>query len=77
MLGACLVVQLVTGLVMARAYCVSTDLAFASVDAINREVWFGWFFRFLHANGASAFFICLYAHMMRGLYYNGYRSYEV
>jgi len=41
MLGACLVVQLVTGLVMARAYCVSTELAFASVDAINREVWFG------------------------------------
>lgn len=41
MLGLCLVVQLVTGLVLARAYCVSTELAFASVDAINREIWYG------------------------------------
>lgn len=77
MLAACLGVQLVTGLIMARAYTASTELAFGSVDAINREVWFGWLFRFLHANGARAFFICLYGHMMRGLYFNGFRSYDV
>lgn len=69
--------QLVTGLVMARAYCASTELAFSSVDAINREVWYGWLFRFLHANGARMFFVCLYAHLMRGLYYRGFRSHDV
>jgi len=77
MLAVCLVMQLVTGLVMAGAYCGSTELAFCSVDSIMREVWFGWLFRFLHANGASAFIACLFAHAGRGLYFNGYRSGDV
>jgi ubiquinol-cytochrome c reductase cytochrome b subunit len=77
MLGACLGVQLITGLFIAGSFCGSTDLAFSSVDSIMREVWFGWLFRFLHANGARFFFICLYAHTARGLYFNGYRSSDV
>lgn len=77
MLGACLVVQLLTGLILASRFRASTELAFNSVDALNREIWYGWLFRFFHANGARMFFFCLYLHLMRGLYYNGFRSHDV
>jgi len=77
MLACCLGVQLVSGLVLARGFCVSTELAFSSVDSLTREMWYGWLFRFIHANGASLFMACLFAHLARGLYYNGYRSVDV
>nr|AMA06777.1 cytochrome b [Sipunculus nudus]AMA06825.1 cytochrome b [Sipunculus nudus]AMA06834.1 cytochrome b [Sipunculus nudus]AMA06874.1 cytochrome b [Sipunculus nudus] len=72
LLGLCLGIQLVTGLFLAMHYTPHVDLAFASVAHIMREVNYGWLLRYLHANGASFFFICLYLHMGRGIYYGSY-----
>nr|YP_009294940.1 cytochrome b [Filhollianassa ceramica]ANW37034.1 cytochrome b [Filhollianassa ceramica] len=72
LLGLCLVVQLVTGLFLAMHFTASVDLAFSSVAHICRDVNYGWLLRTLHANGASFFFICLYLHIGRGIYYGSY-----
>lgn len=72
LLGLVLGVQILTGLFLAIHYTADVDLAFASVRHIVRDVNGGWFIRTLHANGASFFFICIYAHVGRGLYYGRY-----
>lgn len=70
--GVALGVQLVTGIGLSFWYIPSVDLAFASVEFIMREVSGGWWLRYLHANGASLFFVVVYLHMARGLFYGSY-----
>lgn len=70
--GICLVIQIVSGLLLTTHYTANIDLAFSSVEYIMRDVPNGWFIRYTHANGASMFFIVLYAHLFRGLYYGSY-----
>lgn len=72
LLGLCLGLQLVTGLFLAIHYTADVNLAFSSVAHICRDVNYGWLLRTLHANGASFFFICIYIHVGRGLYYGSY-----
>nr|YP_010744253.1 cytochrome b [Epicauta obscurocephala]WET56778.1 cytochrome b [Epicauta obscurocephala] len=72
LLGLCLMVQIITGIFLAMHYCPNIDLAFNSVVHICRDVNFGWLMRTLHANGASFFFINIYAHIGRGIYYSSY-----
>ncbi|XDR06467.1 cytochrome b (mitochondrion) [Brachionichthys hirsutus] len=72
LLGLCLTAQILTGLFLAMHYTPSTDAAFSSIAHICRDVNYGWLIRNLHANGASFFFICIYAHIARGLYYGSY-----
>nr|BAM74758.1 cytochrome b [Diogenichthys atlanticus] len=72
LLGLCLILQIATGLFLAMHYTSSVDTAFSSVAHICRDVNYGWLLRNLHANGASFFFICLYLHIGRGLYYGSY-----
>jgi ubiquinol-cytochrome c reductase cytochrome b subunit len=72
--GICLVVQLATGIFLAMHYTPHVDLAFMSVEHIMRDVEGGWLLRYMHANGASMFFIVVYIHMFRGLYYGSYAS---
>nr|URX53653.1 cytochrome b [Kalotermitidae sp. 4 AB-2022a] len=73
LLGICLMVQIITGLFLAMHYCPSTESAFSSVAHICRDVNYGWFLRALHANGASMFFICIYTHIGRNMYYGSYK----
>jgi quinol-cytochrome oxidoreductase complex cytochrome b subunit len=70
--GICLVIQIVTGIFLAMHYSPHIDLAFNSVEHIMRDVNNGWLIRYLHANGASMFFIVVYCHIFRGLYYGSY-----
>ena len=70
--GLCLVLQIVTGVCLAMHYTAHVDRAFASVQHIMRDVPSGWLLRYFHANGASFFFIVVYVHLFRGLYYNSY-----
>nr|QVX31153.1 cytochrome b [Bosmina fatalis] len=72
LLGLCLVTQIATGLFLAMHYTPHVDYAFSSVIHIIRDVNYGWLLRTIHANGASFFFICLYLHVGRGLYYGSY-----
>nr|AXS66259.1 cytochrome b [Cucujoidea sp. 5 KM-2017] len=72
LLGICLMIQIITGLFLAMHYCPNIDLAFNSVSHICRDVNFGWLIRILHANGASFFFITIYIHIGRGIYYSSY-----
>ena len=72
LLGLCLVVQILTGLFLAMHYCGDVSLAFSRVSHICRDVNYGWLLRMFHANGARFFFICLYLHIGRGLYYGSY-----
>nr|UOU85121.1 cytochrome b [Ephemerella notata] len=72
LLGLCLGVQIVTGLFLAMHYVPHIDLAFSSVNHICRDVNYGWLLRTLHANGASMFFVCIYLHIGRGMYYGSY-----
>nr|YP_006884173.1 cytochrome b [Euphagus cyanocephalus]AFS65907.1 cytochrome b [Euphagus cyanocephalus] len=76
LLGVCLITQIVTGLLLAMHYTADTNLAFSSVAHMCRDVQFGWLIRNLHANGASFFFICIYLHIGRGLYYGSYLNKE-
>ena len=69
-----LVSQIITGVVLAMHYTPQADLAFLSVEHIMRDVNFGWLIRYLHANGASMFFIAVYIHIFRGLYYGSYKA---
>ena len=70
----CLVLQIVTGIVLAMHYTPHADMAFASVEHIMRNVNGGWAMRYLHANGASLFFVAVYIHMFRSLYYGSYKA---
>lgn len=70
--GMMLVIQLVTGIFLAMHYTPHVDMAFASVEHIMRDVNYGQLLRYLHANGASFFFVMLYRHIARGLYYGSY-----
>jgi ubiquinol-cytochrome c reductase cytochrome b subunit len=72
LLGLCLITQLLTGLFLAIHYTPHIDLAFDRVVHITRDVNYGWLLRTIHANGASFFFICLYLHVGRGMYYGSY-----
>nr|UOU85290.1 cytochrome b [Compsobata cibaria] len=72
LLGLCLIVQILTGLFLAMHYTADINLAFNSVNHICRDVNYGWLLRTLHANGASFFFICIYLHVGRGIYYGSY-----
>nr|AFB20098.1 cytochrome b [Stachyris nigriceps] len=76
LLGICLITQIVTGLLLATHYTADTSLAFNSVAHMCRDVQFGWLIRNLHANGASFFFICIYFHIGRGIYYGSYLNKE-
>nr|YP_010460790.1 cytochrome b [Statilia maculata]UUF67539.1 cytochrome b [Statilia maculata] len=75
LLGLCLIIQIATGLFLAMHYSAHIDLAFSSVAHICRDVNYGWLLRTLHANGASMFFICIYLHIGRGMYYGSYKFY--
>nr|ALL73600.1 cytochrome b [Oryctolagus cuniculus] len=76
LLGLCLMIQIFTGLFLAMHYTSDTTTAFSSVTHICRDVNYGWLIRYLHANGASMFFICLYMHVGRGIYYGSYTYLE-
>nr|UGX04548.1 cytochrome b [Mus triton]UGX04553.1 cytochrome b [Mus triton]UGX04554.1 cytochrome b [Mus triton] len=76
LLGICLMVQIITGLFLAMHYTSDTMTAFSSVTHICRDVNYGWLIRYMHANGASMFFICLFLHVGRGMYYGSYTFME-
>src|SRR5688500_12065412 len=72
--GLMLGVQIITGIILAMHYTPHTAMAFASVEHIMRDVNYGWLLRYVHANGASFFFIVVYIHIFRGLYYGSYKA---
>lgn len=74
LLGIVLVIQIATGVTLAMHYVAHVDLAFISVEHIMRDVNYGWMIRYLHANGAAFFFIFIYIHMAKGLYYGSYKA---
>ncbi|KAG2191218.1 hypothetical protein INT47_007958 [Mucor saturninus] len=74
LLALCLVIQIVTGVTLAMHYTPNIDLAFISVEHIMRDVNYGWMIRYLHANTASFFFLFVYLHIGRGLYYGSYKA---
>nr|APX39679.1 cytochrome b [Chaetocnema depressa] len=76
LLGICLMIQILTGLFLSMHYCANIEMAFYSLAHICRDVNYGWLIRTLHANGASFFFICLYIHIGRGIYYSSYNMKE-
>nr|AOO34591.1 cytochrome b [Microtus obscurus] len=76
LLGLCLIAQILTGLFLAMHYTSDTATAFSSVAHICRDVNYGWLIRYMHANGASMFFICLFLHVGRGVYYGSYNMIE-
>nr|AFU48917.1 cytochrome b [Microtus duodecimcostatus]AFU48969.1 cytochrome b [Microtus duodecimcostatus] len=76
LLGLCLAIQILTGLFLAMHYTSDTATAFSSVAHICRDVNYGWLIRYMHANGASMFFICLFLHVGRGVYYGSYNMIE-
>ena len=70
----CLLTQIITGIVLAMHYVAHADLAFASVEHIMRDVNYGWLIRYIHSNGASMFFLAVYIHIFRSLFYGSYKS---
>nr|YP_009473128.1 cytochrome b [Chelodina oblonga]AUW55022.1 cytochrome b [Chelodina oblonga] len=72
LLGMCLIIQLTTGLFLSMHYSPDISLAFSSISHIHRDVQYGWLIRNTHANGASLFFMCIYLHIGRGIYYGSY-----
>jgi group I intron endonuclease len=74
LLGIVLVIQIATGVTLAMHYVPHVDLAFISVEHIMRDVNYGWMIRYFHANGAAFFFIFIYIHMAKGLYYGSYKA---
>lgn len=72
--GIALVIQIVTGIILVMHYTPNTGLAFDSVEHIMRDVNYGWLLRYVHANGASMFFIVVYTHIFRGLYFGSYKA---
>ena len=77
LLGLCLMIQILTGIMLAMHYTPSVAEAFNSIQHIMRDVNYGWLLKYAHANGASAFFVCVYVHIARGLYYGSYLSKNV
>nr|QAX91294.1 cytochrome b [Schedorhinotermes sp. 3 MW-2019]QAX91333.1 cytochrome b [Schedorhinotermes sp. 10 MW-2019] len=73
LMGVCLILQILTGLLLAMHYCPNTEMAFSSVSHICRDVNQGWLLRTFHANGASLFFLCIYMHIGRNIYYGSYK----
>ncbi|MCB8828291.1 cytochrome b N-terminal domain-containing protein, partial [Escherichia coli] len=73
-LAIMLVAQIITGVVLAMHYAAETGLAFNSVEKIMRDVNSGWLLRYLHSNGASMFFLAVWVHIFRGLYYGSYKA---
>ena len=73
MLGLMLGVQILSGIFISMHYCCDTSLSFDSVSHIVRDVYAGWFFRSIHANGASFFIIALYIHVGRSMYFGSYK----
>ena len=76
LLGLCLIIQIVTGLFLSIHYTPHIDLAFSSVCHITRDVNWGWLIRSIHANGASIFFLFIYLHIGRGIYYGSFNIVE-
>jgi len=76
LLGLCLIIQILTGLFLAIHYTSDISVAFNRIIHIRRDVNYGWLIRYIHANGASLFFICLYLHVGRGIYYNSFNLQE-
>jgi len=74
LLGLCLVIQIITGVTLAMHYTPTIDLAFISVEHIIRDVNYGWLIRYLHSNTASFFFLFVYIHIGKGLYYGSYKA---
>ncbi|GAA0265264.1 cytochrome b N-terminal domain-containing protein [Alteraurantiacibacter aestuarii] len=72
--GFCLVLQIVTGVVLAMHYAANDAVAFNSVEHIMRDVNWGWLMRYAHANGASFFFVVIYLHLFRGFFYSSYKA---
>ena len=72
LLGLCLAIQIITGVFLAMHYCPDVTLAFNSIHHILRDVNYGFILKYVHANGASMFFLCVYVHVARGLYYGSY-----
>ena len=72
--GFCLVIQLITGIVLAMHYAPHTSVAFDSTEHIMRDVNWGWMLRYMHANGASAFFVVVYFHIFRGFFFGSYKA---
>ena len=70
----CLITQIITGIVLAMHYVAHADLAFSSVEHIMRNVNYGWLIRYIHSNGASMFFLAVYIHIFRSLFYGSYKS---
>jgi ubiquinol-cytochrome c reductase cytochrome b/c1 subunit len=70
----CLVTQIITGIILAMHYTANAELAFGSVEHIMRDVNYGWLIRYIHANGASMFFLAVYIHIFRALFYGSYKS---
>jgi ubiquinol-cytochrome c reductase cytochrome b/c1 subunit len=74
LLGICLVIQILSGIFLVMHYSSHSDLAFDSVENIMRNVNYGWLIRYMHAVGASMFFMVVYLHILRGLYYGSYKA---
>ena len=70
----CLITQIVTGVVLGMHYVAHADMAFESIEHIMRDVNYGWLLRYIHANGASMFFLAVYIHIFRALFYGSYKS---
>nr|APF47471.1 cytochrome b [Snellenius sp. SNS-2016] len=77
LLGLCLIFQIISGLFLSMHYTPNINYAFYSIVHIMKDVWYGWLIRLLHMNGASFFFICIYFHIGRGLYYGSYKLIKV
>ncbi|MHA1544972.1 MAG: cytochrome b [Alphaproteobacteria bacterium] len=73
-LTLCLIVQIITGIVLAMHYVATADLAFDSIEKIMRDVNYGWLLRYIHTVGGSMFFLAVYIHIFRGLYYGSYKA---
>ena len=72
LLGVTLIMQIITGIFLAMHYISDSSLSFISISHISRDINLGWFFRYIHANGASFFFIFVYIHISKGIYYGSY-----
>nr|YP_011036769.1 cytochrome b [Conlopa bredoni]WRK21438.1 cytochrome b [Conlopa bredoni] len=73
LLGLCLIIQIITGLFLSMHYTANIENAFNAIDHIMRDTNYGWIMRTIHSNGASMFFICIYIHIGRGMYYGSYK----
>ena len=77
LLGICLIIQILTGILLGMHYCANVNYAFHSIQHILRDVPFGWLLKYIHANTASLFFVCVYIHIARSLYYGLYTNKSV